>query len=292
MDLPTELIDYIFILLSCKSTLSSCSLVCSSWTDLAHRHLFSKFVYTRPESETADATPLLRFFQDAPSVAKHVKILDLKSGFGSGTVARCSCYPEVFSGLMMALPNVEHVILGSIDPPWPGSNIGDEEDDGDGEDGIDERSKPFVRSWKHLKSLEIDQNWIDGENPYNTVLQVLQPIESLHTLRVSGGFFSCVNLSNVALRKYCSTLAAPSHLGIQEFVWNIDILPAIVLLEPLRRAPPCTLRHFDMSYSANPNMIWVVQDFLNEVGAGLETLAITLRGTHSEWVYLLVLSLL
>lgn len=261
------------------------------WTDAAHRYLFRKLVYVRGKWDIPDVPALLRFLEDTPSVAKHVRILDLEGGCDQMMSYWADVEPDVFASLLEALPNVEHVIMDVV--IFSGCSSDDEDED-NGEDkdrNMDTKLMTFGGSGRHLKSLKIGRTSIEGGNPFYTLSRLLQPIESLHTLQVSGLSYLPDQRSVVSLREYCSGLVLPSHLGIQKFVWKFESTVAIVFLETLRQASPCTLRHFDFSYFTHSdweNMTWVVQDFLNDVGAGLETLSIALTGAHGESIIFLL----
>ncbi len=82
MGLPQELIDCIVDFL-CYSppTLIACSLVSSSWTNSAHRYLFHKLIFVRRGSTEPNYPSLLRFLENTPSIAKHVRILERRGLF-------------------------------------------------------------------------------------------------------------------------------------------------------------------------------------------------------------------
>lgn len=289
MDLPSELIDLIFSFLSSNPTLSSCSQVCSAWTGIARRRLFHKLVYVRRERDIPDVPALLRFLQDSPSVAEHIRILDLTGGMDQMPEYSASIEPEVFLGLLRVLPNVEDVKLGIATLAGYGSRMEEHEDD----DGvcdvdftsIDEKAEVIVGSGRRLKSLQIGRTAIEGANACFTLLQFLRTIESLDTLHVFSLSSRADKKRIVSIRDYCSTLALPSRLGIQKFVCSFQSAVSVVFMETIRLAPPHTLRHLDLSYSTTPyfeNKTWYIQDCLNHVGAGLDTLSLFLTGNQSE----------
>ncbi|KAJ3479357.1 hypothetical protein NLI96_g9118 [Meripilus lineatus] len=167
MVLPIELIDHIFAFLSFKSHLPSCSLVCSSWTDTAHRHLFHKLVYTRRVWESINYSVLLSFLQDKSSIATHVRMLDL---VGGERTYQAIVEPHVFSALLRTLPNLKHVLMDSItlsytieDETTGDDGCGDRVRNDDGDErwnwdrDIDEKStKILVGSGRCLESLRIE----------------------------------------------------------------------------------------------------------------------------------------
>ncbi|KAJ3483775.1 hypothetical protein NLI96_g6094 [Meripilus lineatus] len=297
MDLPIELINHIFTSISSESDLSSCSLVCSSWTDTAHRHLFRKLVYIREGWGRPEYPALLLFLQDTPYIAKHVRMLDL---VGGGHINGAILESHVFSGLLRTLPNLQHVKIHSI---WLSYTTQHETKDKDGrrdrfkKDGIDdvwnwdevidEKSPTIAGSGRRLESLKIQSTRIQGGNPCITLFQFLQVIGTLHTLQISYITSRAHKKSVAFLRDYCSSLAFPSHLGIQNYLchfWGFDrYFVGVVVSETLRRAPPCTLRHLDFTLVDRRSATSYVGAFLKDIGAGLETLSISLRGEQSEW---------
>lgn len=287
-NLPNELTDNIFSFLSSKESLSSCSLVCSSWTDLAHRHIFHKIVYPRDQRSVPDFSALLLFLRGAPSVAQHVRILNLSWGKNKPLSI---LGPDVFAGLLGTLPNLDHVEMSYMMLSYEIEN-GEHKSRGEGwfwDGDIEPESNAVVESGRCLKSLKLECVEVGGSNPYFTLFQFLRTIKSLHTLQVSQLTNPAPKKSIASIREFCSSLGLPSHLGIQKYICQSpgsgNHLAVVVFLETLRRAPPCTLRHLDLFQLIGTNQkdtMHYLKAFLNDVGTGLETLSISLNGSDTE----------
>ncbi|KAJ3474073.1 hypothetical protein NLI96_g12664 [Meripilus lineatus] len=257
--LPLELIDHIFTFLYFnRPTLSNCSL-------------------TRPRPRQWDIPnlpELLRFFHETPSIAKHIRILDIEGGCDQIFAYWAQFGPEVFVDVVDALPNLEEVVIDV-------ASIREQVEDKD-IDNVVGYPEPRVPG-RHLRSLMIGQATIEGDNPCLTLYHLLHSISSVKFLKIAGLSSSADDTSVITIRNFAKKLYSSTnwHLDVEKLEWEYECDSGLFLVEMCRKSSPCKLRHLDFKYYDDPesdNRTAVAQEFLNDVGGGLESLSIALTG--------------
>ncbi len=280
MHLPQELLDHIFSFLRHSRwghrALSACSLVSSSWTDPAHRGLFHHLEYIRGEQVEPDFPSLLRFLENSPSVAKHVRILYLHGG---GDISQNPYWgtldPQTFAGIISALPGLLDVTLKkTVLLPSPSLNP-----------DFTEPSVPHIIP-KPLRALSLSSLRPEGTGSLSallTLLQYLRPFSSVQTLFFFLTYSDCdlETINNV--QAVCNTLELPTNLGIETLDFAAESHMVLLPLEIVRRASPPSLRKLAFYDSGEGRNIEVLQGLLDDVGAGLEDLTIFLSETQSKY---------
>ncbi len=275
MHLPQELLNHIINFLHHSHwghrALFACSLVSSSWTDQARRGLFHRLEYVRGEQVEPDFPSLLLFLESTPSVAKHVRILDLHGGDDiSENPYRGTLNSQTFAGIIAALPSLLDITLReSMLLPSPSLDF-----------DFAELSVPAGLP-KPLRTLSLSSLRPEGTGPFSalsTLSQYLRPISSIQEL-VFYIVVSDLDLeSRDDVRAACKTLELPTNFRIETLDLTLQSNIGILPLEIVRRASPPSLRnlvYFDFDGGAN---IEVLQSFLGDVGASLEDVTITLSG--------------
>lgn len=274
MKIPPELFSHILGFVP-HSSQSACSLVCSSWTEPAQRWLFHKVVYTRgSQGGEPDVPSLLCFLQESPLIARHVRILDLCGSRRQYIhYLYCRITPEIFAGLLDALPNLEHVELNEVtvlqSSLWHAR--------------IEGANDVPTRPGKRLKSLKFHGTRIEGVDCYSTLLQYLRPISSLQTLIIMDHpHITPQHNPGHTIEDRCKSLDLPTHLGVENLIWENESSLIPFFLELVRRSSPRSLRHLHHLYQAtahDTDLSNTFQYFLNDIGDELQSLSLTLAGS-------------
>lgn len=235
--------------------------------DSARRHHFHRLVYFRRPKDTVNLPALLQFLQGTLTVAKHVRILDLRGFKGSRLFQHrwCRISSRTFKDLLEALPNVDQVEMNEatfLEVSTP--------------------SRLHVGSGKRLKSLRFYDVKVQGPDYCSTLLRILQPISSVQILQVLD--IPCVHTlpPGHTIQEQCGTLDLPTHLEIETLVWENDSELMPFFLEIIRRNSPRRFRHLHYWYRSRTddiNPTYAVQEFLNDIGDELESLSLKVTGT-------------
>lgn len=272
MKLPLELVDYILSFLSHRPTLTACSLVSSSWTDFAHRRLFHDLTYVRGKWDVPSIPSLLQFLRDSPSIAKHVRILDLEGGCDQIATYWCNINPQEFASLLATLPNLEEIIMDVV-VLHPSSTP------------TDDSPKPVALP-KKLHRLKIGQLYTEYDDEvYDPICELLHPIASIQILDIYNISSECDDEKASEVREKCKTLDLPNDLGVETLILQSDSNASLVFLECIRRASPQSLRNLKLSHygqRGDEDQRGVMQEFLNDAGLGLENITISLTGVQSK----------
>ena len=108
---PQELYDIIIdILQENETTLSACSLVRSSWTNQAHRHLFRSLSHSRG-SQPPNVLGLVNFLDNSPHICQYIRTLCLHGGEYHSSAG---INPTIWEALLTSLPFLEELSLKSL----------------------------------------------------------------------------------------------------------------------------------------------------------------------------------
>lgn len=178
-----------------------------------------------------------------------------------------------------ALPNLEEVVIDV-------ASIREQVEDKD-IDNVVGYPEPRVPG-RHLRSLMIGQATIEGDNPCLTLYHLLHSISSVKFLKIAGLSSSADDTSVITIRNFAKKLYSSTnwHLDVEKLEWEYECDSGLFLVEMCRKSSPCKLRHLDFKYYDDPesdNRTAVAQEFLNDVGGGLESLSIALTGIQRTY---------
>lgn len=268
MQLPQELLDCIINYLhDSRSTLRASSLVSSSWTDPARRYLFRRLKYVRGPYLVPDYPSLLRFLEATPSIARHVRILDLRGK--TYRVDWDKLDSRTFSDLIAMLPCLEDVTLRMIHllpPPSPAPIIADPT----GLSGAVSIPKPL----RSLCFQVVRLDGVDSSSALSILCQYLRPISSVQILELDSLGSSCDRDSISNITALYKTLSSSIDLDIETLIVETASFATLLPLEAIRRTPPSRLRNLECSCGGRDG-VEILQSLLDDVGTALESVSIS-----------------
>ncbi|KAJ3489106.1 hypothetical protein NLI96_g2342 [Meripilus lineatus] len=176
MDLPQELIDQVIDYHEHDPrTLCACSLVASSWTHRAQRHLFDWLYYSKRAYDGSGSPPdfrgLLSFLRSTPVVWNFVHELTLDGG------RHCHesyITPSLFIGIVDSLPHLGEISLKSLS--LTPNQIGDT--------SLATEISNRARTTRPPYDLTIRNMRVCGDRPFETMHQFLRPLHRISALTV------------------------------------------------------------------------------------------------------------
>lgn len=172
---PQELFDHIIdALQDDDKTLFSCSLVRSSWTHSARRHLFRHFFHSA-ENSSLDFLDLLSFLR-SPRICSYIRTLHL---LGGPYIGSAGIDPVISSDLILSMGFLEdlHLEFLTLYPhdatsPRKGTNSCS--------------SRPPHTNRKALQKLHLERICLSGENKLQTLCSFFHSISAVYHLTIEG----------------------------------------------------------------------------------------------------------
>lgn len=263
---PQELFDYIIDILKDDDTaLSACSLVRSSWTHSARRHLFRHLLHSAV-NRAPDFLDLSGFLRSSPRICSYIRTLHLYGG-----IDPCSAGIDLnISGdIIHSLQFLEDLHLESLSlcphegtPPDTGTNL--------------PNCRPRANR-KALRNLHLRRVYYLGKGNFHTLCSFFQTISTVHHLTIEGihsyGHDVVFYNNDYSLEK----LDLPRGLDVYSLTMLDHSASTRFFLTTFLQAQPSTIRNLRLETLSPdlPDLAPLMDSMmLGSIGSGLQDLTI------------------